>query len=1190
MARDGASVVERPLQFGLFKVEFGSWTRSKRRVPDGVVCAGCAASAAADLVEELRGVPGFDERPCLFTAPSEVNLDETIARLAKDFQVRGDVAGQVVDHPRAPAERDAATLGLAPSTLAALQHKLGGRSAIYEHQHRAIQHSLAGGPVMLATATASGKSLCFQVPIIDAITRGHGSARGTALYLGPMKALVDDQFRSLQGYGQRSARSPAVDSELARFLVEVSLPGGATFRLGQYHGGVAKPVRGDIRDAQPDIVFATPDMLSMPMLTQAKTSDQVDNSWDDYWSWFFARLRFIVLDECHEFRGVYGSHVANILRRVRRRCELLGNREPLRYVLCSATIREPATFARELTGVDAGWLTIGPTDDTSRRHERRLVVIGRPPGKPEPLVERARRVIENTFARSRLSTIYFQESIPAIQQLGIKVRRTLTEEHHMRGELFDMFASTYLSEDKVEKLAALRAGTSKGVATTSALALGIDIGTLSCAVLGGYPGSMAKTWQMLGRAGREGPGLLVFVEGDSYFDAYFADHPEELADPAQHLDELVIDPDNPEILKAHLRAAAEEHPLNAERDARFFGPRFAEVLKAMLVKGGDLEREDSEWVTLKSSVKDAAKIPLRGKTPTPVRVYVDSRSDANLLLEDQIERAIRTLYPGAIVVHDGAMYKVTDFLPAKQKGFADEPAFYAIVERTKAQEITIPVVATTIEPTPDADPASQSVIGGCPVRFGKVAVTIRVDEYFTGPLDPNRPAEGTINVVEGQEPNARRLGDKFKLRKVKRGDGTPEDHTVRTDGAWIEVEDPVLTAMDEDTRHRAMFSVGKALERAIPHEHFAAPDDLRVVVVPSHPIADGATVLFIHERTEPGAGLARRTFERLAHVATIALHKILEGCPRCAKDPESTGCIRCIADANGLHDRSLAIDVLRRWLDETGTHAGSDEELLRDLGYRGVELLGKGGQGRVYKAVLGGKPFACKVARGQGEAATTDLANEGIAQEKLAKKYPSAAILRVLNVHHAGNDVVLRLELGEGTLEDRIGTTGYQPLRKGNRTPAARVTAAIEEIFPVLEAISLVHEHGHVHRDVKPGNILLVDGKWKLGDFGIVHTAFAPGDARTFGANTPAYAPRWAKQTRVKADKKHDVYSAACVLSEMLLGQGKRISHPSKAPSAIPPALAKVLASALADERSAVPYEDGRAFRDAVLHAAGVAS
>jgi len=434
---------------------------------------------------------------------------------------------------------------LHPAVRAGL-HRVGIDS-LYTHQAAALD-AAAGGPVVVTTGTASGKSLCFNLPALDVLCSDTGAR---ALYLYPTKALAQDQARALHGFGLPALR-PAI-----------------------YDGDTPRAERAAIR-RRANLVLTNPDMLHVGILPN-------HSAWGD----LFANLAAVVVDEAHVYRGVFGSHVANVLRRLRRIAQAYGTQP--RFLLASATIANPLELAERLTGLDDFSLI----DADGAPKAARRIAIWNPPltdeaigARRSPLPEAAELLASLVAEGAR--TICFMKSRKGVELIA----RYAQSELRTRGEpgLADRIApyrAGYTPAQRRELEAKLTAGDLLGVVTTDALELGIDIGSLDAAISVTFPGTVASLRQQWGRAGRRGRGLALYVAGEDALDQFFCRHPDEFLD--RPVEAAILDHESEQIHLGHLRCAAHEGPLSAG-DADTLGPRWEAHAQRLVAAGALRER------------------------------------------------------------------------------------------------------------------------------------------------------------------------------------------------------------------------------------------------------------------------------------------------------------------------------------------------------------------------------------------------------------------------------------------------------------------------------------------------------------------------------------------------------------------------------------------------------------------------
>ncbi len=523
---------------------------------------------------------------------------------------------------------------------------------LWVHQAEAISQARAGTHVAVATGTASGKSLCFQLPIAEAVTEapagaGHAArtlaGAGTALLIGPTKALAQDQLRALGALG---------------------VPG----LVPATYDGDASPEARTWARANANVILTNPEMLHCGLLPH-----------HERWATFLHRLRYVVVDELHTFRGVFGSHVAHVLRRLRRLCARYGA-DPT-FVFASATIGQPSTLASALIGAPVAEVT----DDGSPRGER-LVALWNPPMLDAGTGARvsahkvtAALVADLVAAEHR--TIAFCRSRRGTEVVAADAQRRL-------GPAWDgavrPYRGGYLASERREIEAELFGGSLRGVVATSALELGVDVGGLDACVLDGFPGTIASMWQQAGRAGRsQQRSLAVLVAGDDALDQYLMSHPDEVFSRAP--EPAVVNPDNPFVLDAHLACAAYETPL-APEDARWWGDDALGDGVRRLVLADRLKIRSATRLSRiggagPRAVWSARGFPshgvgLRSGGGREVRIV---RADGTLVGTVDEGRAPEVVHPGAVYLHQGVAWRVHDL---------DLEEGAAVVTRTDGSEAT----------------------------------------------------------------------------------------------------------------------------------------------------------------------------------------------------------------------------------------------------------------------------------------------------------------------------------------------------------------------------------------------------------------------------------------------------------------------------------------------------------------------
>ncbi|HEY8498870.1 MAG TPA: DEAD/DEAH box helicase, partial [Limnochordales bacterium] len=565
---------------------------------------------------------------------------------------------------------------LSPPPPAPLARALARRGIqrLYTHQAAAIAHARAGRHVAVVTGTASGKSLAYHIPALEALLLDPSA---TVLYLYPTKALAQDQLR---------------------FLLELCRGEGGEedpWRLvpGTYDGDTPPDRRRRLRQAS-RLLLTNPDMLHSGLLGHHVA-----------WGRFWRGLRYVVIDEMHVYRGLFGSHVANVLRRLRRIARQWG-RSPT-FILASATIHNPREMAQWLTGEPVEVVD----EDGAPRPERCLVLwnpprVGHPPARRSANLEAADLMAE--LVAGDVPTIAFGRARVVAELLYRYTRERLERIAPSLAGRIAPYRGGYLPEERRLIERRLFEGELVGVCSTSALELGIDVGQLGAALLVGYPGSVASLWQQAGRAGRkEGPGLAVLVAHDTPVDQYLMQHPDYLF--SRSPEPGVLNPDNPQVVLGHLRAAVYELPLRPE-ELELLGP-WAAALMRLLVEAGEVWWDGAYW-RWKGASYPAGQFGLRTASEATYAI-MDMETGRVIGTLDEAS-AFFQLHPQAVYLHGGETYLVHRL---------DLQGRVAWVRREPLDYFTQAVAEQRVRMVEDpAAPALERQVPGAAARFGDAVV------------------------------------------------------------------------------------------------------------------------------------------------------------------------------------------------------------------------------------------------------------------------------------------------------------------------------------------------------------------------------------------------------------------------------------------------------------------------------------
>lgn len=754
------------------------------------------------------------------------------ARFIERLKLAPEYRGQIVHVEDIPA-REARYGELVPPLhprVAGILAK-AGIERLYTHQAQAIAAIREGHDVAIVTATASGKTLCYNAPVLERLAVDPGVK---ALYLFPTKALAQDQLRGLLRYREIDPDMPIV--------------------AGTYDGDTPPNARRKLRD-EGNIILTNPDMLHQGILPRHPS-----------WGPFFANLAFVVIDEMHTYRGVFGSNVACVIRRLERICEHYGSRP--QFICCSATIANPRELAEKL--IDRPVTLID--DDGAPRGPKKFV-FWNPPFVDAARVERGSSSVEAErllveLVRNRVQTIAFVKARVVAELIYRFAQERLQQISPSLARAIKPYRAGYLPEERREIERRLFSGELVAVTSTNALELGIDIGSLDAAILTGYPGTIASTWQQAGRAGRGREEALVVLIGQSTpIDQYLMSHPEYFFGRAT--EGAAIDPHNPYILARHLRCAAFELPLGAKDIARFgeYMPAILEILEdhREVVRRGNrwywsCPSYPSEAVKLRTASDNTYTIVDTTQDPAGTAAWAgrDRRppsvkdTSANRVIGTMDEpSAFEQIHPEAIYLHDGETYFVSELDVEKKVAF---------VEKADVDYFTQSISESTVKIENEQE---NKAFHQATAAFGDVTVTSLV--YMFKKI-------------------------KFHGREsIGFGKVSLPPQVMGTVAFWLVPPISTLNLVRKWGRDpsEGLYGIGNVITEVVPLYAMCDPRDVGAVV---DSLNTGSPTLFVYDRYPGGVGFAERAYRSLEDVLRACLElvkacKCEDGCPSCVGAP-----------------------------------------------------------------------------------------------------------------------------------------------------------------------------------------------------------------------------------------------------------------------------------------------------------------
>ncbi|MEC1734147.1 ATP-dependent helicase MrfA [Bacillus mojavensis] len=677
-----------------------------------------------------------------------------------------------------------------------------GIDTLYTHQYSAFQYVQKGESIVTVTPTASGKTLCYNLPVLQSIAEDDTNR---ALYLFPTKALAQDQ-----------------KSELNEIIDEM----GIDIKSFTYDGDTSPAIRQKVRKAG-HIVITNPDMLHSAILPHHTK-----------WVSLFENLKYIVIDELHTYRGVFGSHVANVIRRLKRICRFYGS-DPI-FICTSATIANPKELGEQLTGN-----SMRLVDDNGAPSGRKHFVFYNPPIVNQPLNIRGSATVEvnelaKEFLKNKVQTIVFARSRVRVEIILSHIQELVKKKigaKSIRG-----YRGGYLPKERREIERGLREGEILGVVSTNALELGVDIGQLQVCIMTGYPGSVASAWQQAGRAGRRhGESLIVMVANSTPIDQYIVRHPEYFFNRSP--ESARINPENLIILVDHLKCASYELPFKADEE---FGPLDVSDILEYLQEEGVLHRNGERYHWANESFP-ASNISLRSASQENV-VIVDQTDIANVRIIGEMDRfsAMTLLHDEAIYLHEGVQFQVEKLDWDHKKAYVRRVDVEYYTDANLAVQLKVLEIDKTKERGHTSLHYGDVTVNALPTIFKKIKMTT-FENIGSGPIH------------------------------------LPEEE-LHTSAAWLEIK-TIDEDIGEKTLEQLLLGISNVLQHIVPVYIMCDRNDVHVVsqIKAAH---TGLPTVFLYDHYPGGIGLAEEVFKRFADINEAAKRLIKQcpchdGCPSC---------------------------------------------------------------------------------------------------------------------------------------------------------------------------------------------------------------------------------------------------------------------------------------------------------------------
>lgn len=788
------------------------------------------------------------------TSTQRLSVPELIEQLKLRYNGRGLAsnlldAGVTLAHIEKLEMREPVFGELERPLTPLLQNALDKRgiTQLYTHQTEAINALRQGHNIALVTATASGKTMCFNLPVLETLL---ADPRATALYIFPTNALMNDQLATLQS------------------LIGDLGQAGKKISAYKYYGQMSRDEKTEVRHQKPRILLTNPELVHLSLA-----------AWHQAWPQFLGNLQYIVIDEVHTYRGIFGSHMAHVLRRLRRVCAFYGANP--KFVCCSATIGNPLELVQNLTGLEDFNLI---DNDGSRKNSRQFVVW-----QPPLFQSEGKAAAKFTGGSEAKPRSYIEETVDLFSYLldtnystlcFARTRRNAENMHRMLGRnrakrIMDktaVYRAGLQTDERIRIERGLKEGAIEGVFSTNALELGIDIGGLDAVVIAGYPGSQMAMWQQAGRAGRGDKDAAVFlITSKNPIDQYFSANPRDLF--TRQAERALLNVENPNIAKQHLLCAAQELPLKTSQLEQYY-PLEVDALVGELAKTSELIKQGETWFYPGGKPAPHQSVSLR--TSTTQRYNIVNQNSGRDIGSIEPPNVYTETFPGAIYSHGGETYKVDHI---------DETAHHVLVYPIMdSEKITTAVGETLIQTEPtNQEKRNIKLPGGLNLEVyrGKGFVTETVQGYRELPLFERGKSENMPPIINLK---------------------APLKTTMQTEMVWLVLPNR-NEFHDEHFFDSGLHGLEHLLLGLFPIQVMCDPTDISATSFGSSLEMSNRPVIYLFDNCEGGAGFAYGCFDKISDLLKLAARTLLscsckEGCPACIQSP------RCREMNVGLSKRS----------------------------------------------------------------------------------------------------------------------------------------------------------------------------------------------------------------------------------------------------------------------------------------------